>query len=69
MFNNRCRISVDKIIEAVAFDLYHLKICKRCKFYTSESEIKYLHPLLSSKNGDKYMCSKCYDDIVNSEKD
>lgn len=64
MFKNKCRISIDKIIESIAFDLYQLKICQRCKFYSSESEIRYLHPLISVKNGDKYMCSKCYDEII-----
>ncbi len=58
------RITIDKIIETIAFSNYKLQKCKKCGMFAQQDDIKFLHPLLASIDGDRFMCSACYDENV-----
>lgn len=58
------RITTDQLIDALAFSLCKLQKCKKCNMYAHQDDIKFLHPLIGSVEGDRFMCSQCYNENI-----
>lgn len=56
------RISADQLLDILAFNLCKLQKCKKCQMWAHQDDIKFLHPLINSVEGDRFMCSACYDE-------
>lgn len=60
----KTRITNEQIMEAFAYSLFKLQKCKKCGLYAHQDEIKFLHPLICSIDGDRFMCTTCYDENI-----